>query len=90
MLKEFLNLLKKKEAMIYYHLFSLLDKDKLENLLKEAKESPNFDNWFLDFHKSIRQTDFYNIGEGHLDMVLWLYIHESKNELSDLIKGFIK
>lgn len=54
---------------VYYHLFSLLDQEELENTLeylktvwngtddhfgKEGKEC-----WFTVFHKMIRQTDFF-------------------------------
>lgn len=38
-----------------------------------------FDEGFIGFHKSMRQVDFFDIGEGHLDMLFWEFIH-----LSDL------
>ena len=37
----------------------------------------DFDSGWYDFHKSMRQTDFYDVGEGHLDMLFWQFIHSS-------------
>ena len=37
-----------------------------------------FDNWYYSFHKSMRQTDFYEIGEGHLDMLFHTFLNMSE------------
>lgn len=37
-----------------------------------------FDGCFFDFHKSMRQVDFYDKENGHLDMVLWHFCYISK------------
>ncbi len=34
-----------------------------------------FDAGFFDFHKGMRQVDFFDIGEGHVDMLFWEFIH---------------
>jgi len=34
-----------------------------------------FDDGWYGFHKSMRQVDFYDIGEGSLDMLFWNFIH---------------
>jgi hypothetical protein len=36
-----------------------------------------FDDGYFRFHKSMRQVDFYDIGEGHLDMLFWEFNHLS-------------
>ena len=42
------------------------------------RDENTFEENFYDFHKSMRQTDFYNLGEGHLDMIFWHFIHISE------------
>jgi hypothetical protein len=44
---------------------------------------------FIDFHKSMRQIDFYKIGEGHLDMVFYDFIHISDVPF-EMIKEFVE
>ena len=95
MIKKFLKYLIDFDAMIYYHLFSLMSSENLEYNLTNFKESiDNGDvNWFENFHKSMRQTDFFDINgkaEGHLDMIFWNYIHESKKDLYKLINDFFE
>lgn len=34
-----------------------------------------FDDGWYGFHKSMRQVDFFDIGEGHLDMLFWNFLH---------------
>jgi hypothetical protein len=56
-------------ANIYLHLFGLLDEERLERELEylfqlsdgkdEFFKKDGKDNWFYIFHKSIRQTDFF-------------------------------
>lgn len=40
-------------------------------------DESDFDIAWHDFHKSIRQIDFFNMGEGsgHIDMLFWQFIH---------------
>lgn len=48
---------------------------------------------FHDFHKMMRQVDFYNIsdfeGNGHLDMIFWNFIHIS-NVTETIFKAFLE
>lgn len=48
----------------------------------------SFEASFYDFHKSMRQTDFYDRGEGsgHIDMLFWYYIHIS-DKCFDVLKA---
>jgi hypothetical protein len=64
--KEFKEILKSKSSDIcsmYHHLFSIFPekelKENLEYWLSHYQE--NKEDWFYDFHKSIRQTDFFNL-----------------------------
>jgi len=34
-----------------------------------------FDDGWFEFHKSMRQTDFFDCGEGHVDMLFWNFLH---------------
>ena len=70
--KEFLKFLREKNEMVYYHLFSCLSEESLEDELSRIEENLNDDNWFTTFHKSIRQTDFFDLNtefSGHMDMI---------------------
>lgn len=59
----------------------------LIEIIGEKKFNQDFQYWFVtdnefhvcfhDYHKSMRQTDFFEIGEGHLDMIFWNFIHIS-------------
>lgn len=49
-----------------------------------------FNDCFYDFHKSMRQTDFYDIGEGHLDMLFWNFIQISEISYEILLKHYDK
>jgi len=59
----------------------------LIEIIGEKKFNQSFQYWFVtdnefhvcfyDYHKSMRQTDFFDIGEGHLDMIFWNFIHIS-------------
>ena len=93
--RKFLKYLIDFDAMIYYHLFSLMPSDDLKYYLDkfEYSISNGEESWFENFHKSMRQTDFFEIngkGNGHLDMIFWNYIHESKKDLHKLIIDFFK
>ena len=93
--KKFLKYLIDFDALIYYHLFSLISSENLEYYLTNFKESIDNgeEHWFERFHKAMRQTDFFEIngkGEGHLDMIFWNYIHESKKDLHKLIIDFFE
>ena len=53
------------------------------------RDENTFEENFYDFHKSMRQTDFYEIGHGHLDMIFWNFIHMS--EIPEYVfKTFVK
>ena len=45
-----------------------------------SDEYKTFDGGFHDFHKSMRQTDFYDMGEnsGAVDSLFWYFIHSSE------------
>jgi hypothetical protein len=47
-------------SLLYNHIFSCMEHDELESLLLRLKESVIKKDWFYDFHKSMRQTDFIN------------------------------
>ena len=49
-------------SSMYHHLFSLLTDEELSEILETWKDEYNKDkeDWFYYFHKSIRQTDFFN------------------------------
>ena len=38
-------------------------------------DDKEFDDGWYCFHKAMRQTDFFDIGEGHVDMLFWEFIH---------------
>lgn len=65
LVKEFKSQLKEKSGdyiiNMYDHLFSLLTEDELNELLEVwFNEYKVNDGWYFLFHKSIRQTDFFN------------------------------
>jgi hypothetical protein len=78
------------EVTIYYHLFSAMERDRLEVVLegvfsriKKERNDVLFQEWFYDFHKSIRQTDFF--GD---TFVYWeenMLDEEGEDELSILL-----
>ena len=45
--------------------------------MDEDNDFPDFDDGWYGFHKSMRQVDFYDIGEGHLDMLFWNFFHST-------------
>jgi hypothetical protein len=45
---------------MYRHIFSCMEAESLELLLRDLKSQVNDENWFYSFHKSMRQTDFFN------------------------------
>jgi len=38
-------------------------------------EDKDFDTGWYEFHKSMRQTDFFDVGSGHVDMLFWEFLH---------------
>ena len=69
---------------IYRHLFICMRKEDLENTLSILKESVHEENWFYLFHKSIRQTDFY---EGvHVSEIKDIRSDQEKNRMEELRK----
>ena len=81
---------------VYYHLFSYgMSNEKLNLILNELKDKiqDDYETWFPDLHKRIRQTDFFdkdNKANGNLDMVLWYYIFESKEPLNRILRNFFE
>ena len=63
--KEFLDELKKTSpvnsdiADVYRHIFSCMEHEALTYHLEFLKEEVKKEWWFVDFHKSMRQTDFF-------------------------------
>jgi hypothetical protein len=47
-------------AEVYRHLFTCMEYNSLELLLKNLKSEMDDEHWFYSFHKSMRQTDFYD------------------------------
>jgi hypothetical protein len=45
---------------IYRHIFSCMESESLERLLENLKEEVKTEDWFYSFHKSMRQTDFFD------------------------------
>jgi hypothetical protein len=89
---------------IFRHLIELMEDEHFEraftNYFFTDLEKPEEEGWcadgyetiedgFCDFHKSMRQIDFYNIGEGHLDMVFYNFIHISDIPF-EMIKEFVE
>lgn len=44
---------------VYRHIFSCMEADSLESLLRNLKSAVGEKDWFFYFHKSMRQTDFF-------------------------------
>lgn len=68
----------KKNAAIHMlkHFIELMGEERFNNRFKYYFMGEQvFDEGWYDFHKSMRQTDFYEIGGGHLDMLFWQFIH---------------
>ncbi len=73
--------------MIAYHCFSSMSYEDLEDNLNFLKgDMENNPNWFYDFHKSMRQTDFS--GTLRVTYENNLLTDKEKNEYSDLKKIF--
>lgn len=75
---------------ILRHLIELMGEDKFNRLFNNyfinfRLSSLSFEASFYQFHKSMRVNDFYEIGEGHLDMIFWHYIQIS-NKCFDVFK----
>jgi len=92
---------------IYRHLFDLLKDKDLKDLLEYHKGefNKNRDTWFYDFHRSMRQSDLFQIEGyrtvnksreyvsvgGKLDMILWNTIHlDRENILQSLMERIFK
>jgi hypothetical protein len=62
--EQFLNELKSYSGSdvseIYRHLFTCMESESLESTLNYLKDAVKNESWFFDFHKSMRQTDFYD------------------------------
>jgi hypothetical protein len=80
------------ELSMVKHFIELIGEEnfncKFENYFIYKDE--DFDSCFYDFHKSMRQTDFYEIGEGHLDMLFWNFIQISDTTYEVLKKYYNK
>lgn len=61
--EKFLNKLKSSNSdlsEIYRHLFTCMESESLESTLNYLKDEVKNEGWFFTFHKSMRQTDFFN------------------------------
>lgn len=62
--EEFLNHLRSHSGSdiseCYRHLFICMEAENLENTLKYLQTQMDDENWFYSFHKSMRQTDYFN------------------------------
>jgi hypothetical protein len=73
----------KKVAGIYMlsHFIEIMGEEKFNNKFETYfLNKPDFDSAFHDFHKSMRQTDFYDMHGllgGHLDMLFWQFIRST-------------
>lgn len=65
---------------ILHHFISLMTEEHVKNSFTYyfINMSHDIESGFKDFHKSLRQTDFYEIGEGHLDMIFYYFIRISE------------
>ena len=78
---------------ISYHLFSCMSEEGLEDFLQFLKEDiKTNENWFYDFHKSMRQTDFFQSCFVRFEMSL--LNDEEKTEYESLskllgVRGFL-
>lgn len=86
-----LNLQVSHSYSILLHLIMLLGREsfnrKFEMYILNNLQSHSFDTAFAEFHKAMRQTDFFEIGDGHLDMVFYNYIHLS-DKCYDVFKSY--
>ena len=71
---------KRTETAMFRHFIALMGEDDFNIPYPQyfLENDNDFDSCWYDFHKSMRQTDFYNMGEGHLDMLFWQFIHSSE------------
>lgn len=46
-------------AEVYRHTFHSMEAESLEYKLNQLKDVVKYDDWFYNFHKSMRQTDFF-------------------------------
>ena len=66
--EKFIDELRKKsdrnpKLFIYWNLFSILhlgDSDFLEHIVDEYKQAPEDSWWFINFHKALRQCDYFS------------------------------
>lgn len=69
---------KNAKIQILKRFIELMDEEKFNRVFKNIFiDEPDFEVAWFDFHKSMRQTDFYNIGGGHVDMLFWEFIRMS-------------
>ena len=57
------------ESEVYRHIFSCMKAESLESMLENLKENVGEEEWFYSFHKSMRQTDFFDD----------VYVHYTEN-----------
>ena len=72
----------KKSATIHMlrHFIELMGEDEFNQVFEDQFiNQDDFDNSWIDFHKSMRQHDFFDMGEGsgHIDMLFWQFIYVS-------------
>lgn len=72
------------KVSMFRHLIGIMGEDDFNRTYRqyflESLNGNDFDaNWY-DFHKSMRQTDFFQIDDaidGHVDMLFWQFIHST-------------
>jgi len=67
------------EFDIVFRLISILGENNFNNKFEIyfSFEKENFESNFYNFHKALRQTDFFDNGD--LDMIWWNYIYVSES-----------
>jgi len=69
---------KQSKVIMFYRFIMMMGELSFNEVFKMYfMEKEEFDHAWYDFHKSMRQTDFYDMGEnsGHADMLFWNFIH---------------
>jgi hypothetical protein len=71
-------------ARLYYHAFSCMEAKTLEERLEFLKENISDENWFYDFHKSMRQVDFS--GDIYVKYVVDTTTDSDRNRMKELLE----
>jgi len=79
------------EYGILRHLIELMGEEHFNLSFKYCfiEDDRKFEVGFYMFHKSMRNTDFFEICEGHLDMIFWNFVHVSRIP-ERVLDGYVK